>query len=379
EHERQAKILLYNAVSVGTTWGWPLIGGVASTGARGFLTQFAIFTAFLVVLIPLLILGAPETTYARSSFNTKDHFPMLTRSQLRFPTITFTKEAVLQYLRGVKFMSYKAMIVDRTLLMQAPRAAAAPSVLLLFTVTLLPHVTLWGLVSSLSLLFTPRPFRLAESSIGLLLFAPFVLGTAAVFGLPFLLLSRRNFSRTIHLVTLATGSAFASIGLLSFGLYIVDSARKPGPGDSVMIWDLVFTRRGGGLSFPVISLLLGLLALGSAVLDTTIQPVIQQSTAFTSANMNMALRNIADMQAGLTCLRTLVAGAFVLGLPAVVSTWDGLRVSAIGMGVVQIFVTAVAAAIYFDLGEDVRRLDGMVMGLVDLSSLKDRGSFFDED
>lgn len=377
EHERQAKILLYNAVSIGMTWGWPLIGGAASMSSRGFLTQFEIFTSFLVVLIPLLILGAPETTYMRSSFGTNDHFPMLTRSQSRLPNITFTKEAALQYLRSVKFLSYKAMIIDRTLLMQAPRAAVAPSVILLFTVTLLPHVTLWGLVSSLSLLFTPPPFRLAESSIGLLLFAPFILGTAAAFGLPFLLLSRKHFSRTVHLVTLATGSTFASIGLLGFGLYIVGSARRPGQGDSVMIWDLAFTHNG--ISFPVISFLLGLLAVGFAVLDTTVHPVVQQSTAFTSANMNIALRNIADMQAGLTCLRTFVAGAFVLGIPAVMTTWDGLRVSAISMGVVQIFITAVAAAIYFDLSEDVRRSDGMVMGLVDLSSLKDRGSFFDED
>lgn len=377
EHERQAKILLYNAVSVGTTWGWPLIGSAASMGSRGFFTQFEIFTSFLVVLIPLLVLGAPETTYMRSSFGTNDHFPMLTRSQSRLPNITFTKEAALQYLRSVKFLSYKAMIIDRTLFMQAPRAAVAPSVILLFTVTLLPHVTLWGLVSFLSLLFTPPPFRLAESSIGLLLFAPFVLGTAAVYGLPFLLLSRKHFSRTIHLVTLAAGSTFAAIGLLGFGLYIVGSAQRPGPGDSVMIWNLAFTR--GGISFPVISFLLGLLALGSAVLDITIQPVIQQSTAFTSANMNMALRNMADMQAGLTCLRTFVSGAFVLAIPTVVSTWDGLRVSAISMGVVQIFITAVAAAIYSDLGEGLKRLDGMVMGLVDLSGLKDQGSFFDED
>lgn len=379
EHERQAKILLYNVVSVGTTWGWPLIGGVASMRSRGFSTQFEIFTSLLVVLIPLLVLGTPETTYMRSSFGTNDHFPTLTRSQSRLPKITFTKEAVLRYLRSVKFQSYKAMIIDRTLLMQAPRAAAAPSVILLFTVTLLPHVTLWGLVSSLSLLFTPAPFRLAESSIGLLLFAPFVLGTAAALGLPFLLLSRKKrFSRTLHLVTLATGSTFVSIGLLGFGLYIVGSAQRPGRGDSALIWDLAFTHNGI-ISFPVISFLLGLLALGSAVLDTTVQPVVQQSTAFTSANMNIALRNIADMQAGLTCLRTFVAGAFVLVIPTVVKTWDGLRISAISTGVVQIFITVVAAAIYFDLGEDMRRLDGMVMGLVDLSGLKDRGSFFDED
>ncbi|RYC59398.1 hypothetical protein CHU98_g6802 [Xylaria longipes] len=374
EHERQAKILLYNAVSISTTWGAPLIGGVASMSSRGFLTQFEVFTTFLVLLMPLVILGAPETTYKRLGFNGQETSPMLTRSQSRLPTITLTKDAALQYLRTVKFQSYKAMLVDRGLLVQAPRAAVAPSTILLFLLTLLPYVSLWGLTSSLSLLFAPSPFQLNESSIGLIFFTPFLLGTAAVVGIP-LLLRQRRFTRTIHLATLAVGTPFASIGILGFGLYIVGSAHGPGLGDSVMVWDLAFTRNR--ISFPVVSFLLGLLALGSATLDTTIQPVVQQSTAFTSANMNVALRNIADMHAGLTCLRNLVAGAFVLGIPTVVRTCDGLRGSAIGIGVVQIFITAVAAAIYFDFGEHVRRLDGLVMGLVDLSGVKNRGSFFD--
>ncbi|KAI0469593.1 hypothetical protein F4859DRAFT_136103 [Xylaria cf. heliscus] len=376
EHERQIKILLYNAVSVSTTWGAPLIGGVASMSSRGFLTQFEIFTTFLVLLMPLVILGAPETTYKRSSFNEQDGFPALTRSQSMLPTITLTKDAVLQYLQAVKFQSYKVMLVDRGLLLQAPRAAAAPSTILLFLVTLLPYVSLWGLTSSLSLLFTLAPFQLVESSIGLIFFTPFLFGTAAMVGLPFLLRQRR-FTRTVHLVILAVGAAFASIGILGFGLYIVGSAQRPGTGGGIMIWDLSFTRNS--ISFPVISFVLGLLTLGSAVLDSTIQPVIQESTAFTSANMTVALRNIADMHAGLAFLRSLVAGAFVLGIPAAVRTSDGIRGSAIGMGVVQIFITAVVAAIYFDLAENVRRLDGLVMGLVDLSSLKNRGSFFDSD
>ena len=328
--------------------------------------------------MPLLILGAPETNYTRSSLdeNDNDAFPTLIRSQSKLPTITFSKDAILNYLGKVKFQSYKAILVDSSLLLQAPRAAAAPSTLLLFVVTILPHVSLWGLTSSLSLLFSPSPFRLVESSIGLIFFAPFLLGTAAVIGL-FWLLRQRQFSRTIHLLVLAVGTAFASIGILGFGLYIVGSAERPGAGDSVMIWDLSFTRNS--ISFLVISFLLGLLAVGSATLDGTIQPVVQQSTAFTSANLNVALRNIADMQAGLAALRNLVAGAFILGLPVVVRAWDGLRASAIGMGIVQIFITAVVAAIYFDLGQHVKRLDGVVMGLVDLSSLKNRPSFFDAD
>ncbi|KAI0813626.1 hypothetical protein GGR55DRAFT_676559 [Xylaria sp. FL0064] len=379
EHERQPKIVLYNIVSLAATWGAPLIGGAASMRPRGFSTQFEIFTPILVLLMPLVILGAPETAYMRSSFDqsANDNFPTLTRSQSRLPTVTLSKDAVLNYLRQVKLQSYKAIMVDWTLVMQAPRAAVAPSTILLFVITILPYVSLWGLTSSLSLLFSPAPFDLVPSSIGAIFFAPFLLGTAAVVGLSWVF-RRRRFSGTIHLLILVVGATFASIGILSFGLYIMGSAQRPSQGGrSIVISGLVFARNS--ISFPVISFLLGLLALGSATLDGTIAPVIQQSTAFTSANMSVALRNIADMQAGLTALRNLVAGAFVLGLPAVVSTGEGLRGSAIGMGVVQIFVTAAAAAVYFDLGEYVRRADGVVMGLVDLSGLKHRGSFFDAD
>ncbi|KAI0401023.1 hypothetical protein F4802DRAFT_445092 [Xylaria palmicola] len=372
EHERQARILLYNAVSVGATWGAPLIGGVASTGSRGFLTQFEIFTSFFLVSIPLLVLGAPETTYKRTSFDDQDSFPMLSRSQSMLPEITLSVDAVRQYLGSVRFGTYKALIVDRSLLLEAPRAAAAPSTILLFLATLLPYVTLWGFIGSLSSLFAPAPFELAASTIGLLFFAPFLLGTAAVVGLA-LLHHRKRFSGVIHLATLAVGAAFASAGILGFGLYIVGSAQRPGREDG----DLVFARNS--VSFPLVSFLLGLLALGSATLDSTIHPVIQRSTAFTSANMSVALRNIADMQAGLACWRSLVAGAFVLGLPTAARTWDGLRASAIGLGIVQIFITAVVAAVHIDFGEHVRQLDGVVMGLVDLSGFGYRGSFFDPD
>jgi hypothetical protein len=354
-----------------------LIGGASSLSPRGFSTQFYIFTSFLIVSILFLILGAPETSYTRSSFEETDTVPMLTRSQSKLPKITLTKDAILRYLRGVKWSSYKAMIVDRALLTQALRAAIAPSTLLLFVITMVPHVALWGIASSLSMLFAAAPFSLNPASIGLLFLGPFLLGSAAAVGIRVLLLYRSSFSRTMHLVTLAVGTTFSSIGILSFGLYIAGSAGGRGRGDSDTNFQAAFTN--SSISFPVMSFLLGLLSLGSVTLDGAIEPVVQQSTAFTSANMAVALRNIADMHAGVTCLRHLVAGAFVLGMPNVLDTLDGLRASAVGMGVVQIFITVVISAVYFEFGENVKRWDGRVMGLVDLSGLKQRGSFFDTD
>ncbi|KAI0391362.1 hypothetical protein F5Y17DRAFT_15347 [Xylariaceae sp. FL0594] len=365
EHERRIKILVYDIVSFTSMWGTPLVGGVLSTGSGGYSTQFDIFTALLVLSGVLLVLGAPETTYTRSNSGEDGNLPLLATSQSKLPKTQFTRDAARKYLRAVKWFSYKAVVVDQTLLTQPLRAAIAPSSLLLFVITIIPYASLWGLASSLSLLFEGPPFGLSMTSVGLLFLGPFLLGSAAAIGARLLLLYRSRFPLTDHLVALALGTTLSSIGLLSFGLYMT------GPIGSL--------ERGAGTSFPVVSFLLGLVYFGSAALDGTIEPVVQQSTAFTSANMAVALRTTADMQAGVTCLRHLAAGVFVLGVPKAVSTLGGLQASAVGLGVVQIFVTMVVSAVYFKQGENVKRWDGIVMGLIDLAELKYHGSFFDTD
>ncbi|KAI1817950.1 hypothetical protein GGS20DRAFT_574511 [Poronia punctata] len=359
EHERIMKVLMYNVVLIASTWGSPVISGAVSARPGGFSIQFSIFTSFLVVLMPVVIMAVPETAYIRSGLD-DNTFPMLTRSQSNIPKIKLTKSAVLQ-----------ATVVDRAILTQGFRAAVAPSTILFLVITMIPYVALWAFSSSLSMLFaTTRASGINASSIGLLFLAPFSLGTAAAVGLRWALLHRISLSRTIHLVTVGIGTAFSSAGILGFGLYVSDSMRGA-------TWDQVSA--DNIFNFRIISFLLGLLALGSASLDTIIDPVIQQSTAFTSANMAVALRNIADMHAGLTCLRHLVAGAFVLGLPGVMQTVEGLRASAVGMAVVYIFITIVIAAVSFMFGRTIKSWDGIVMGLVDLSGLKHRSSFFDTD
>ncbi len=303
-----------------------------------------------------------------------------------WPQVKFTKAATRSYLGGMKPWSYKTAAITSRLVLQAPRALVAPTTLLLFVVTLLPHITLWSLASSLALLFSPMPFMLQESALGALMTGPFLLATAAAaaLALPYYL---RRFTTIVHVATIAAGTAVASIGIFGLGLYIRGVLQMPSPppaaGGDGMPWSIGFV--GDRLSFPVVSLLLGLLSAGSLVLDAAARPAVQRSTAFTSSSLLVGLRNTADMHGGLACLRSLAAGVAVLSFPAGVTAaaayppWDGLRSATVGLGVAQVLVAAAVCAVWWYRDEDVRRLDGRAMGLVDLSILKRQGSFFDTD
>ncbi|KAI1386079.1 MFS general substrate transporter [Hypoxylon trugodes] len=375
EHERQLMIVIHYAVSIVTMIGSPLLGGVASDGPRGFELQFEIMSAFLTISILLLVFGAPETTYNRVVSETEP--PTIERSQALFPTVTYTKEAALGYIAKMKPWSYQATKINIPLILQAPRAMFAPTTGLLFTLTLLPYAGLWGFASSLSLLFSPLPFMLTPGSLGALMTGPFLLATPVAIALALPLFHLR-FAPIVHLATLAIATVIAAIGMLGFGLYLAGSMAMPSNGSAQLFsttWELGLDR----VSLPVVSFLLGLLAVGSLGLDATIRPVIQRSTAFTSANLAVGLRNTADMHGGLACLRNLAIGTFILGLPDAVFEWDGLEAAALGMGITQIAITAGACGVYWYWDENVRRLDGRVMGLIDLSMLKKNGSFFETD
>ncbi|OTB00370.1 hypothetical protein M426DRAFT_324322, partial [Hypoxylon sp. CI-4A] len=373
EHERQPMIIIHYGVSIVSMLATPLLGGVASGGSRGFEVQFEILSAFLSIAILLLIFGAPETAFDRAVSDFQA--PTIKRSQSLMPTVTYTKDATIKYLEKMKPWSYRANEINLPLILQAPRALLAPSTVLLFAVTFLPYAGFWSLASSLSLLFSPLPFMLSSSDLGALMAGPFLLATpvAVVLGFP---LFYRRFVPTVHLATLVMSTIVASIGILGFGLYLAGSMMMPEGASTKPLstpWELGLDR----VSLPVASFLLGLLAVGSVGLDATIHPVIQRSTAFTSANLAVGLRNTADMHGGLTILRNLITGAFVLGIPDRIYMWDGLRSAALGLGVAQIIVTAAACGVYWLWDENVRRLDGRVMNLVDLSLLKRTASFFD--
>ena len=354
---------------------------MASTPA-GFTSQFKIIVGFLSAAVLLLVFGAPESVFDRSNY----YPPMpatMARPKARWPSVSFNKDAVRGYLGKMKPYAYESSGIDTRLVLQAPRAMVAPTTLLLFVTTVLPYAGLWSLASSLSLLFSPMPFMLPESALGVLMTGPFLLTTAICAGLalatPYLF---RRFTTTVHIATLATGTAIASIGVFGFGLYI-GGTMQTAEGSP---FDTGAGSAGERVSLPVVSLLLGLLGAGSLLLDGTVRPVISRSTAFTSSSLPVGLRGTADMHGGLSGLRNLAAGALALALPNAAwgrgAAWDGLRSATLGLGAAQLLVAAAACAAFWFLDERIRRLDGRAMGLVDLAGLgakQRQGSFFDHD
>ncbi|PHH91772.1 hypothetical protein CDD83_10340 [Cordyceps sp. RAO-2017] len=66
EHERDLPVSLYNIFTIATTWGSPLVGGLASSSGGSFAAQFRVVSALHIVSLPLLVLGAPETAFDRT-------------------------------------------------------------------------------------------------------------------------------------------------------------------------------------------------------------------------------------------------------------------------------------------------------------------------
>jgi MFS family permease len=380
EHERCRRVAVYSIVQVAATWGSPLLGGVASRTGTGFSLQFAILSSFFIIAVPLMALGAPETAFDRAynmaqtpatGVSYVKSLPLAPRTSL---------ELFKDYVAKLKPVGYSAERRDSTILLQVPLAFIAPTTFLLFLVSFLPSATLWGLSSSLSLLFSPMPFNLSTSSLGALTAGPFILVTSvtALFALwpkwHITFTAKRSNS-----IAIGAGSGLAFIGLLTFGLHLSSSMTTLPPNDAGTTSVYALNYLGKRVSFPLLSFLLGLVAAGTAVLDSAARPLIRRSTAFTSSNLGVALRNTAHMDAGVGFWRTLAAGVFVMALPNAVWDWEGLRQTCIGIGTAQVVLGGVVAGVWWFWDEALRRLDGRVMRLVDLDMLKRTGSFFDTD
>ena len=381
EHERCRRVAIYSIVQVATTWGPPLLGGMASQTGAGFGLQFAILSTFFVLAVPLVALGAPETAFDRAynMAQTPATGASYVKSLPLAPRTTI--EELKDYVAKLRPVGYTSERRDSALLLQVPRAFIAPTTILLFLVSFLPSATLWGLVSALPLLFSPMPFNLSTASLGALTTGPLILGTAVT--TLFALWPRWHITFTAtrsNTAAVSAGSGLAFVGLATLGLHLASRMTALPTDDddkATSVYALGFL--GERVSLPLVSLLLGLVAAGVAALDAAARPLIRRSTAFSSSNLGVALRNTAHMDAGVGCWRTLAAGVFVVALPGVVWDWEGLRATCVGVGAAQVVVGGVVAGVWWYWDESVRRLDGRVMRLVDLDMLKRTGSFFDTD
>ncbi|KAL2164795.1 hypothetical protein VTH06DRAFT_91 [Thermothelomyces fergusii] len=228
DHERGIRVAIHSIVCTATTWGPPLLGGIASQGPSGFRLQPTILSAFFVVSVPAIALGVPETAYDRTSPSPQT--PSTADSEFSNAPTPVTQrhvprlKAVAGYLtvqRKPKASSNKA---DLRTLLQAPRALITPTTALLALASLLPYGSLWGLASSLSLLLHPAPSALPPASTGAVFLGPFLLSSAATAATALLPAWQHRFSPRMHVAALAAASALALAGLVAFALPLAGEA-----------------------------------------------------------------------------------------------------------------------------------------------------------
>ncbi|KAK4663549.1 hypothetical protein QC763_609380 [Podospora pseudopauciseta] len=398
EHERNIKITIHAITTTATLWFPPILGGVASQSSAGFTLQFTILSSFFALAIPAIALGCPETVFDRaytlSAAASAAPTPGTGLSGLGLtgtgryktslplaPYRLLSWETACTYLAKLHPYTYSTPI-SPSLLLQAPRAMLAPTTLLLFLVSFLPISALWSFSSSLSLIFHPLPLSLPPSSIGLFFFGPFLLSLIPVITFNYFYRKYSTiFTSTpkIHLFVTALGLVLSFIGILTFSLHI-SSSLTPDP-DSLMA-------TGAKVNLPAVGFVFGLLAMGAATLEHGLQRVtIGESTAFTSRNLGVKMRNEVDMGFGVEFYRKVMMGVFVMGTQT--GNWvvfEGLRGLGLGLGVAVVVLGGGLATGWWLWGGMIKGGDGWAVGGVDLgemgnegAGIKRSGSFFDTD
>jgi hypothetical protein len=378
EHERRFRVAAHDVLCAISMWSPPIFGGLIERNSPRPEPQmtFEVLACFWAAALPLLVFAAPETAYDRW-FSGSAGLPLAPsplnirrRSIGRFEVPVPTMAGMRSCLRRVVPVSDFRGFTDSRTLLQGPRAFLAPTTLLLAILTTLPVGALWGLSHTLSPLFGRR---LDTAQTGSLLAAPLT-ATVVTTGL-FILWSRcrteADMPNRLLAAFLAVGASFCFVGILSFGIEVH-----------------VFRR--GNASFPLLSVLLGLVAAGAYLLVSLSRPLIWRSARFTGSNLHVCLRNVADMDAGVRCWRGFFTGVFILAFasamqrsavaPAEVVLFAGtagVKAGCIAMAACQLAVAGAVGAVWWFKDESVRRRDGRVMGFVDLSMLKRSGSFFD--
>lgn len=327
----------------------------------------------------MLIFGAPETAFDRVRAVTpidspEPPRPWLLRERLNKANLVHDFENLKPNLEMARPYGFRGPVTLPTIL-QAPRAMISPTTWLVFLLSVIPYGTLWSLALTVALLVTPMPLMMGPTTIGTLMTGPWLIATMVVAVFCFLRRYNEGFTQRVNIMTIAAGTTFVIVGVTTFGMTVYRAMTRGIDGTS---W-LVNPNAGSELSLPVLSFLVGLLAAGVYILDATTRPLIARSASFTSSSMPVAQRTVGDMHAGVVVLRNLTVGIFILALPNAVSSFAGLRATVIGLSSAQAGVVLCIAVAWWFYEENIWRVDGKVMGLVDLSMLKKSHSFFETD
>ncbi|KOS22948.1 hypothetical protein ESCO_003999 [Escovopsis weberi] len=346
-------------------WGSPIVGGVISHKSQTFTAQYRFICAFFLIALPLLVIGAPETAFDRAgaAVAPTPNSAFVPPASWAGPELENGDFKLSR--KTLKPWSFKGDARLSTLVFQILRAFAAPTTILVFLLTFIPYVVLWCLASSLAQLLSPSPKDMDPPHIGVVMSGPLLL---AVLSICCLLFYRTSYSkltcRTTYLIV-AGGTTCAVAGVLAYGLYLHQHIHHSG--------------KHIKHNLPLLSFQLGLVAAGSDALGATIRPLLSRSASFTASSMAVAQRSIGNMYSAVIVMRNLFAGLFVLAMPWIVSAAGGLKWTAIIVGSVQAGLMILIVGLMLFLDESIWKLDGKVMGLLDLRSLRISAGFFDSD
>lgn len=378
EHQRDLRVIIYNVLSISTTWGTPLVSG--ALGASSFTAPFNVIAIFFLFAVPMIALAAPETVFDRASASEPptpvSGFTLSRRWQPWRLKHRLTKDRLTDYFKSMKPCTFTGPIT-KSIVLQIPRAMCAPTSLLIVALTMIPVCALWGLGMSISLLINAEPLSLGPEKIGTAFVGPWLLPMLVVAAIGLYRGVHVKFNKTTVILIIGCGSALALVGILAFGLGLfnfLSPAKSSGQ-------QLFFTAAARQVSLPLLSFQLAILATSIAVLDTATRPLLARSASFTSSNIAIAVRSIGDMNTAVILWRNLFTAIFIVVIPYIInaSPQSGIKGLAIGLTTAQAIIATlvVLSQMFFDSA--IWRADGKIMGLVDLSSLKLSVSFFDTD
>lgn len=267
-----------------------------------------------------LLFFLPETSFLRSSSPTTPitSAPISTMTSNPSPSSLFRT-----YVSSLRFIPYTQPFKAHTAL-RPLRAFTTPSTLLTFLLTGPTIASAFGLASSLSLLFAVMPTLLFPSYLGFLFILPAILSICAFIPAAFLA-SRpsQKASSPINPRVVVLGIILGIAGILSFALYTTSKLTPPNSRATG------FVSGGSQLSLRVVSLLLGILVAGAAVLGVVAR-----------ADLHAEVEDGVQVQNAWRVCQDLLSGIFIMAVPGWVQGGRGmvagLKEFAIVVAVLQI-------------------------------------------
>ncbi|KAE9363202.1 MFS general substrate transporter, partial [Stipitochalara longipes BDJ] len=329
-HERRTRMNIFNAVTIFSTWGFPVLGGYLSQNMQGFRNQIMVVNIMQAFSIVFLIFMTPETTFDRSSAPLTP--PPFNNDASSFRNYVSTLHIITPY-------STKKFTLNAA--MRPIRALVAPSTILTALLTAPLLGTAFGIANTISLLFSAMPTFLFPSHIGFLFIMPvlFALITYSATSYISYLRSKppNHLSESRELLTSTFGMFIGVAGLLSFGLYTMGNL-LPQTVNANQTFTLVVT--GADLNLNTASALFGLLVAGSVVLYYSGLSHLSSASTPTSP-LTTELENASKIWV------EFLVGIWIIGVPMWVTGSNGMLV---GLKDTSIALTVVCVVLGSTIG-----------------------------